>query len=74
LDALEAERREVDAPQTTSLDRRIAKQAFGGTGDGTFALKLLSAPNSFTQRARRHFLFGRAADVNDDVPIRRAEA
>src|SRR4051812_36769497 len=36
LDALEAERREVDALQITSLDRRIAKEALGLDGDGTF--------------------------------------
>lgn len=59
LDALEAERREVDAPRITSLDRRIARQAFGDTGDGTFVLDFLSAPSSDTQRARQHFLAAR---------------
>jgi hypothetical protein len=59
LDALEAERREVDAPRITSLDRRIARQAFGDAGDGTFALEFLSAPRSGTERARQHFLTAR---------------
>jgi hypothetical protein len=59
LDALEAERREVDAPRITSLDRRIATQAFGAEGDGTFALDCLPAPTSGTQRARQHFLAAR---------------
>jgi type IV secretory pathway VirD2 relaxase len=59
LDALEAERREVDAPRITSLDRRIARQAFGAEGDGTFALNFLRAPISVTQRARQHFLTAR---------------
>jgi type IV secretory pathway VirD2 relaxase len=59
LDALEAERREVDAPRITSLDRRIARQAFGAEGDGTFALNILPTPTSGTQRARQHFLAAR---------------
>jgi hypothetical protein len=59
LDALEAERREVDALQITSLDRRIAKQAFGPDGDGTFKLDALPQFNSPGQRARRLFLAAR---------------
>lgn len=59
LDALEAERREVDAPRITSLDRRIARQAFGDAGDGTFVLDCLSAPTSGTQHARQQFLAAR---------------
>src|SRR5438477_693042 len=56
LDALEAERREVDALQITSLDRRIARQAFGPDGDGTFKSEPLVPANSQGQRARRLFL------------------
>jgi hypothetical protein len=60
LDALEAERREVDAFQITSLDRRIAKQAFGPDGDGTFEPESLPPPpSSQAQRARRLFLAAR---------------
>ena len=59
LDALEAERREVDALQITSLDRRIAKQAFGPDGDGTFEPESLAPANSQGQRARRLFLAAR---------------
>src|SRR5215475_2613928 len=59
LDALEAERREVDALQITSLDRRIAKQAFGPDGDGTFDPDSLPAPSSEGQRAHRLFLAAR---------------
>lgn len=59
LDALEAERREVDALQITSLDRRIAKQAFGPDGDGTFDPDSLRTPNSEGQKARRLFLAAR---------------
>src|SRR5215475_7696847 len=59
LDALEAERREVDALQITSLDRRIAKQAFGPDGDGTFELGALPPSSSPGQRARRLFLAAR---------------
>jgi hypothetical protein len=59
LDALEAERREVDALQITSLDRRIAKQAFGADGEGTFAPEFLPPPSSQGQRARRLFLAAR---------------
>jgi hypothetical protein len=36
----------VDAPRITSLDRRIAKQAFGDTGDGTFVLRYLPSAGS----------------------------
>ena len=59
LDALEAERREVDALQITSLDRRIARQAFGPDGDGTFKSESLVPANSQGQRARRLFLAAR---------------
>jgi MobA/VirD2-like, nuclease domain len=60
LDALEAERREVDTLQITSLDRRIAKQAFGPDGDGTFEPESLPPPpSSQAQRARRLFLAAR---------------
>lgn len=59
LDALEAERREVDAPRITSLDRRIATQAFSATGDGTFEIDSLPSPDSATQRARRQSLVAR---------------
>jgi type IV secretory pathway VirD2 relaxase len=59
LDALEAERREVDALQITSLDRRIARQAFGTDGDGTFELESLPPQSSQAQRARRLFLAAR---------------
>jgi type IV secretory pathway VirD2 relaxase len=59
MDALEAERREVNALQITSLDRRIAKQAFGPGGDGTFDPDALSPSNSPGQRARRLFIAAR---------------
>lgn len=59
LDALEAERREVDAPRITSLDRRIAKQAFSASSDGSFDIDTLPSPVSATQRARQHFLVAR---------------
>jgi type IV secretory pathway VirD2 relaxase len=60
MDALEAERREVNALQVTSLDRRIAKQAFGPDGDGTFEPEPLPPPQSSqAQRARRLFLAAR---------------
>jgi relaxase-like protein len=59
LDALEAERREVDALHITSLDRRIAKHAFGPDGDGTFQPKSLPSASSPTQRARRLFIAAR---------------
>jgi hypothetical protein len=59
LDALEAERREVDALQITSLDRRIAKQTFGPDGDGTFEPESLPLPSSQGQRARRLFVAAR---------------
>ena len=59
LDALEAERREVEAPRTTSLDRRIARQAFSATGYGTFDIDSLPLPLSATQRARQQFLVAR---------------
>jgi hypothetical protein len=38
LDALEAERREVHAQHTTSLDRMILTTAFGPDGDDTFEI------------------------------------
>jgi len=59
LDALEAERREVGALHITSLDRRIAKQAFGPDGDGTLQLESLPPASSEGQRARRLFLAAR---------------
>jgi type IV secretory pathway VirD2 relaxase len=59
LDALEAERREVDALQITSLDRKLAKQAFGPDGDGTFGTESLVPANSQGQRAHRLFLAAR---------------
>jgi hypothetical protein len=59
LDALEAERREVDALQITSLDRRIAKQAFGPDGDGTFDPESLPPPSSQGQQAHRLFIAAR---------------
>ena len=46
MDALEAERREVDALQITSLDPRIARQAFGADGDGTFEPESLRSPST----------------------------
>jgi hypothetical protein len=59
LDALEAERREVDALRITSLDRRIAREAFGENGDGTFTLYSLPSPISEAHRARQQFLLAR---------------
>ncbi len=59
LDALEAERREVDAPRITSLDRRIATQAFSASGGGSFDIDTLPSPVSATQRARQQFLGAR---------------
>jgi len=59
MDALEAERREVNAFQLTSLDRRIARQAFGTDGDGTFELESLPPQSSQAQQARRLFLAAR---------------
>jgi type IV secretory pathway VirD2 relaxase len=59
LDALEAERREVNAPRITSLDRRIARQAFAENGDGTFTLDSLRAALSEAHRARQQFLVAR---------------
>jgi hypothetical protein len=59
LDALEAERREVNAFRITSLDRRIARQAFGENGDGTFSLCSLPSPLSEVHRARQQFLVAR---------------
>jgi hypothetical protein len=59
LDALEAERREVDALLITSLDRRIAKEAFGPDGDGTVEPDSLPPSSSPGQRARRLFLAAR---------------
>lgn len=58
LDALEAERREVDEPRLTSLDRRISRHAFGA-GDGTLNLGALASPWSAADRTRRAFLIGR---------------
>ena len=59
LDALSAERREVDAPRITSLDRGIARQAFSATGDGGFDIYSLPSPVSASQRARQQFLVAR---------------
>ena len=59
MDALEAERREVNALQITSLDRRIARQAFDTDGDGTFEPESLPLPSSQEQRARRLYLAAR---------------
>jgi type IV secretory pathway VirD2 relaxase len=59
LDAVEAERREVDAPRITSLDRRIARQASSASSDGSFDIDTLPSPVSATQRARQHFLVAR---------------
>jgi type IV secretory pathway VirD2 relaxase len=58
LDALEAERREVDEPRLTSLDRRISRYAFDG-GDGSLDLESLPEPRSEGERARRTCLAGR---------------
>jgi type IV secretory pathway VirD2 relaxase len=59
LDAIEADRREADALRITSLDRRIAKYAFGPGGDGAVHLESLPQPRSEGQRARQIFLAGR---------------
>jgi hypothetical protein len=59
LDVLDAERREVGAMHVTSLDRRIAKYAFGPGGYGIVNLGLLPAPTSDLQRARQAFLAAR---------------
>ena len=59
LDAMEAERREVDAPRVTSLDRLIAKQAFAPGSDGVFDLDALPLPKTELQRARGQFLASR---------------
>jgi len=59
LDALESERREVDALHITSLDRRIAKETFGPDGDGTVEPASLPPSSSPGQRARRLFLAAR---------------
>jgi type IV secretory pathway VirD2 relaxase len=72
LDALEAERREVDAPRITSLDRRIARQAFSATADGTLDIDCLPLPISATQRTRQQFLVARlrtltVMDLADEV-------
>jgi len=57
MDALEAERREVDQPRLTSLDRRISRALTAG--DGTLSLDSLAEPRSTADRARRVFLVGR---------------
>ena len=72
LDALEAERREVDALHITSLDRRIDKEAFGPDGDGRFEPDALPPSNSPGQRARRLFLAARlrtlaTAGLSDEI-------
>ena len=59
LDAFEAERREVDAPRVTSLDRTIASHAFGETGDGTVVLASDLAGSSDLRQARQQLLAGR---------------
>ncbi len=59
LDAMEAERREVDALRITSLDRLIAKQAFAPGGDATFDLNALPPAKTDLQRARQQFLGAR---------------
>jgi hypothetical protein len=63
LDALEAERREVDAQRITSLDRTIAKHAFGPGADGTFDLEALPPARYAFQRPRRLFLAGRLRNL-----------
>ena len=57
-DALEAERREVNEPRLTSLDRRIWRHAFTD-GGGTLNMESLAEPRSEAARARRVFLVGR---------------
>jgi type IV secretory pathway VirD2 relaxase len=59
LDALEAERREVEALHVTSLDRTIARYAFGPGSDGTIDPSLLPPATSNIQRARRQYLNSR---------------
>lgn len=59
LDAFEAERREVDAPRVTSLDRTIARRAFGEAGDGTVALPSDDEGSSNVRQARQQLLAGR---------------
>ena len=59
LDALEAERREIEALHLTSLDRTIARNAFGSAGEGMFDPEALPQPRSQTQLARRQFLTSR---------------
>jgi type IV secretory pathway VirD2 relaxase len=59
LDAFEAERREVDAPRVTSLDRTIARRAFGDTGDGTVVLPSDTEGSSDLRQARQQLLGGR---------------
>ena len=59
LDAFEAERREVDAPRVTSLDRTIARRAFGQTDDGTVVLPSDTEPSSDLRQARQQLLTGR---------------
>lgn len=59
LDAQEAERREVNTPRVTSLDCRIAKQAFAPDGNGIFDLDALAPPTSAFQQVRRRFLAAR---------------
>jgi type IV secretory pathway VirD2 relaxase len=59
LDAFEAERREVDAPRVTSLDRTIARRAFGEAGDGTVVLPSDTEPSSDLRQAREQLLAGR---------------
>jgi type IV secretory pathway VirD2 relaxase len=59
LDALEGERREVEAPHVTSLDRTISRYAFGSGSDGSIDLNLMPPPTSDIQRARRQYLNSR---------------
>jgi hypothetical protein len=59
LDALEAERREVEALHVTSLDRTIARYAFGPGRDGTIDPSLLPPATSNIQRTRRQYLNSR---------------
>lgn len=59
LDALEAERRAVAAPRVTSLDRRIAREAFTPGGDAMFDLNSLAVATSSVQQARHQFLAAR---------------
>ena len=59
LDALQAERREVDADRVTSLDRRIARQAFGESGDGTIDLTSDPRSNSGLWQTRQQLLAAR---------------